>query len=42
MKILSKRKLQQIVLSHSSDINTKNVIKIYKNYGTAEQYFFFG
>ena len=30
MKILNKRELQQIVLNHSSDIDFKNFIKIYK------------
>ena len=29
MKIPNKRELQQIPISHSSDINTKNSIKIY-------------
>ena len=29
MKIPNKRELQQIPISHSSDINTKNFIKIY-------------
>ena len=31
MKILNKRELQQIAISHSSDINFKDFIKIYKN-----------
>ena len=29
MKISNKRELQQIAISHSSDINTKDFIKIY-------------
>ena len=39
MKIPNKRKLQQIALNHSSDINSKDFIKIYKKY-TTEPYFF--
>ena len=35
MKIPNKRELQQIALNHSSDINSKDFIKIYKKY-TAE------
>ena len=35
MKIPNKRKLQQISLNHSSDINSKDFIKIYKKF-TAE------
>ena len=31
MKISNKRELQQIALNHSSDIDFKNFIKIYKN-----------
>ena len=31
MKIPNKRKLQQITLNYSSDINSKDFIKIYKN-----------
>ena len=31
MKILNKRELQQIALNHSSDINFKDFMKIYKN-----------
>ena len=31
MKILNKRELQQTALNHSSDINFKDFIKIYKN-----------
>ena len=31
MKILNKRELQQIALNHSSDINFKEFMKIYKN-----------
>ena len=30
MKIPNKRELQQIALNHSSDINSKDFIKIYK------------
>ena len=30
MKIPNKRELQQIAINHSSDINTKDFIKIYK------------
>ena len=30
MKIPKKRELQQIAINHSSDINTKDFIKIYK------------
>ena len=39
MKIPSKRELQQIVLNHSSDIDFKDFIKIYKKY-TKELYSF--
>ena len=39
MKIPYKRELQQIVLNHSSDINSKGFIKIYKK-NTAERYSF--
>ena len=39
MKIANKRDLQQIVLDHSLDINSKDFIKIYKKY-TAEPYSF--
>ena len=39
MKILNKRELQQIALNHSSDIDFKEFIKIYKKY-TAEPYSF--
>ena len=39
MKILNKRELQQIALNHSSDIDFKDFIKIYKKY-TAEPYSF--
>ena len=39
MKISNKRKLQQTALNHSSDINSKDFIKIYKKY-TAEPYSF--
>ena len=37
MKIPNKRELQQIALNHSSDIDFKDFIKIYKRY-TAEPY----
>ena len=30
MKILNKRELQQIALNHSSDIDFKDIMKIYK------------
>ena len=39
MKIPNKRKLQRIALNHSSDINFKDFIKIYKKC-TAEPYSF--
>ena len=39
MKIPNKRELQQISINHSSDINSKDFIKIYKKY-TAEPYSF--
>ena len=39
MKIPHKRELEQIVLNHSSDINSKDFIKIYKK-NTAERYSF--
>ena len=39
MKIPNKRKLQQIALNHSSDIDFKDFIKTYKKY-TAEPYCF--
>ena len=39
MKIPSKRELQQIVLNHSSDIDFKDFMKIYKKY-TKEPYSF--
>ena len=39
MKIPNKRELQQIALYHSSDIDFKDFIKIYRKY-TAEQYSF--
>ena len=39
MKIPNKRELQQIALNHSSDIDFKDFIKIYKNF-TAEPYSF--
>ena len=37
--VLNKRKLQQIALNHSSDINSKDFMKIYKKC-TAESYSF--
>ena len=39
MKIPNKRELQQIVLNHSSDIDFKDFMKIYKKY-TKEPYSF--
>ena len=39
MKIPNKRELQQIALNHSSDIDFKDFMKIYKKY-TARPYFF--
>ena len=39
MKIPSKRELQQIALNHSSDINFKDFMKIYKKY-TKDSYSF--
>ena len=39
MKIPNKRELQQIALNHSSDIDFKDFIKIYKKY-TVEPYSF--
>ena len=39
MKIPNKRKLQQIALNHSSDIDLKDFIKVYKKC-TPEPYFF--
>ena len=39
MKTLSKREIQQIATNHSSDIDFKDFIKIYK-YGTARPYSF--
>ena len=39
MKIPNKRELQEIALNPSSDINSKDFIKIYKKY-TAEPYCF--
>ena len=38
MNIPNKRELQQIALNHSSDIDFKDFIKIYKKY-TTEQYY---
>ena len=40
MEIPNKRELQQIALNHSSDIDFKDFMKIYKKY-TAEPYSFF-
>ena len=39
MKIPNKRKLQQIALNHSTDIDFKHFMKIFKRY-TVEQYSF--
>ena len=39
MKITNKRELQQIALNHSSDIDSKDFIKIYKKC-TAKPYSF--
>ena len=39
MKIPNKRELQQISLNHSSDIDIKDFMKIFKKY-TAEPYSF--
>ena len=39
MKIPNKRELEQIALNHSSDVDFKDFIKIYKKY-TAEPYSF--
>ena len=39
MKIPNKRELQQIAVNHSSDIEFKDFMKIYKKC-TAEPYFF--
>ena len=39
MKILNKRELQQIALNHSSDIDSRDFIKIHKKC-TADQYSF--
>ena len=39
MKIPNKRELQQIVLNHSSDIDVKDFMNIYKKW-TAESYSF--
>ena len=39
MKIPNERELQQIALNHSSDVDFKDFIKIYKK-RTAEPYFF--
>ena len=39
MKIPNNRELEQIALNHSSDINSKDFMKIYKKC-TADPYFF--
>ena len=39
MRIPNKEELQQIALNYSSDINSKDFIKVYKKY-TAEPYSF--
>ena len=39
MKIPNKRELQQIEINHSSDVDFKDFMKIYKKY-TAEPYYF--
>ena len=39
MKIPNKRELQQIALNHSSDINSKDFVNIFKK-GSAEPYSF--
>ena len=39
MKLLNKKELQQIALNHSSDINFKDFMKIYKTC-TVEPYYF--
>ena len=39
MKIPNQRELQQIALNHSSDISSKDFVKIWKKY-TAEPYSF--
>ena len=39
MKIPNKRELQQIALNHSSDINTKDFIKMYKKCTSGTSYF---
>ena len=41
MKIPNNRELQQTALNHSSDIDFKDFMKIYKNC-TAKSYSFFG
>ena len=41
MKILNKRELQQIALNHSSDIDFKDFMNIYKKY-TKESYSLLG
>ena len=41
MKIPNKRKFQQIALNHSSDIDFKDLIKIYKKC-TSHPHSFFG
>ena len=39
MNILNKKELQQIAMNHSSDIDCKEFIKIYKEY-TSKKYSF--
>ena len=39
MKIPNKRELQQIALNHSSDVDFKDFMKIFKKY-TAERHYF--
>ena len=41
MKIPNKRQLQKIALNHSSDIDFKDFIKIYKKCTAEELYSFF-
>ena len=39
MKIPNRKEVQQIAINHSSDIDFKDFMKIYKKY-TAESYYF--
>ena len=39
MKIPNKRELQQIALNHSSDIDFKNFMKMFKKYTVGPYYF---